>query len=251
LQISVGEHNAQAHVDLDVMEDPAPTQLLMAPNPLPPQHSGVTMGGDPVWNNALNGAGTVAFFVDQGSAIQIEGYACANHGISANHVFYDPGGGTAISNAYANCMTLAWRKGPSANIWQDVAGGLINTSGIMAPLQVRGLGAIRGAKQPQTGDRLSKYGWRTRLTSGLDLGIVGVELDHQNYPGVLFPVRRVSGLFANVGDSGSAILTADRKLVGMVIAGKGIENETYYMQAVPAGQTPPDPMLSNFTISGL
>jgi hypothetical protein len=116
---------------------------------------------------------------------------------------------------------------------------------------VRGLGTITGVRQPISGDRLSKYGWTTHLTSGLDLGTYMVELDPDNLPGQRFLVRRVSGRFADEGDSGAAILDRDRKLVGLVIAGKDVVDQTYYTQALPQGEMPVNANLSVFTVSGL
>jgi hypothetical protein len=78
-----------------------------------------------------------------------------------------------------------------------------------------------------------------------------VELDSVHFPGQRFLVRRVSGRFADEGDSGSAILDGARKLVGLVIAGKDVVDQTYYMQALPEGETAVNANLSVFTVSGL
>ena len=115
---------------------------------------------------------------------------------------------------------------------------------------IRGvLGGIKATKQPTTGIRVSKFGAATGLTSGRDGGIALKEVDHVSHPYEKFTVRVVQGPFSAKGDSGAAVLDADRNFVGIVFS--GITNETYYLHALPNGQAPPDQNLSKVTIVGL
>jgi hypothetical protein len=132
-------------------------------------------------------------------------------------------------------MTRDWHKEPSGSFTTDVAAGVIKANTDVKHLEVRGLGQIKGARQPSNGIRVSKYGAATGLTSGKDLGIIDRDINGQ-----VFKVRLVSGLFSDEGDSGAAVLDSDRFFVGMLFAGKsGVPDENYYMHALPDPATCP------------
>lgn len=249
LEIKLSNEKQQS-VSLDFREAEERAELFASAFPLPPQHSGPMMGGDPVWNNDGAYFGTITFAAGPGSPIVIEGYPCANESVSCNHVLY-VAGQTAISTRKdPNSMSLTWNiVPPSGPFWIDVAGATINSGIPFTALEVRGLGGIKAAKQPTTGIRVSKYGAATGLTSGRDGGIALKEVDHVGHPFEMFTVRMVQGPFSAKGDSGAAVLDADRNFVGVVFS--GMTNETYYLHALPNGQAPPDPNLSKVTIAGL
>lgn len=208
----------------------------------PWQYSGPLMGGDPLWNDASpNIVGTISFAVPQGSAMTLEGKACANQSITCNHVLENSGGSRSTSTTiYPASMTVDWTiQPPVGTRWPDLGGAELKAGTPYAPLEVRGLRKIKGVKQPSKGIRVSKYGRTTGLTSGRDLGWVQRVLTQTPTTPPLFWVRRVSGYFADVGDSGASVLDADRNLVGIVVSGQpGSVDETYYIQALPRGETP-------------
>ncbi len=239
-------------------QDETPAVLLAGPNPKPWQYSGPLMGGDPIWNDAASQWGTITFAVDAASAVEIEGYSCANQCLTCDHVLDIVGANTASTTRYPNSMALKWNiNPPSRNKWLDVAAAEMDAGVAFSPLEVRGLRHIKGVVQPRKGIRVSKYGAVTGLTSGRDLGWTKRQLSPTDPS--LYWVRRVGGYFARVGDSGAPVLDADRNLVGLVVSGKpGVPNETYYIQALPKGQTPlprvpPSaiPDLSCFVIDGI
>jgi hypothetical protein len=251
LEIKLSNEKQQS-VSLDFQEAEERAELFNGTFgfPLPLQHSGPMMGGDPIWNN--NGAyfGTITFAADMGSPIMIEGYSCANECVSCNHALYVAGQTTISTSKKKDSMSLTWNiVPPSGLFWIDVAGATINSGIPFTALEVRGLGGIKATKQPTTGIRVSKYGAATGLTSGRDGGIALKEVDHVSHPYEMFTVRMVQGPFSAKGDSGAAVLDADRNFVGIVFS--GITNETYYLHALPNGQAPPDQNLSKVTIAGL
>jgi hypothetical protein len=248
--------NSAFAVQLIAKDDLAYGQLFADASSSPvSQHSGPLMGGDPIWNDAVTQWGTISFAVSSTSSIKIENQPCANQSISCEHVLNQ--GSSLISTPnYPDAMTLTWSKrSPTASPWLDVAGATFSGSTPFTALTVRGLGAIQVARQPLDGIRVSKYGATSWLTSGKDLGLAWRAFDPQ-HPSQLYLIRRVSGYFSNEGDSGAAVLDADRNLVGMVIAGKllngqPVEDESYYMQVLPRGEVAPDPNLSVFVVEGL
>jgi hypothetical protein len=199
------------------------------------------MGGDPIWNDSSpNIVGTITFAVPQASPITIEGNACADQSITCQHAIGgNSGSGSTSTTRYPRSMMLQWKITPPAGTkWIDVASAKIRPGIPYSPLEVRGLRKIKGVKQPSRGIRVSKYGRTTGLTSGRDLGWALLQL---KTPTNLdeFWLRCVSGYFADVGDSGSPVLDADRNFVGIVVSGRpGELDQTYYMQALPKGQRP-------------
>jgi hypothetical protein len=238
-------------IKLTVEIDQVPSTLFLAFTP-PPQHAGPLMGGDPIWNNKGSWWGTIAFAALAGSKIKIEGYACDNQCISCNHVLYHAGGDVVSTPNYSNSMKLKWSHPPTGSTFVDLAGAELN-SGIPAiELNVRGLQKINGAVQPTDGIRVLKYGATTGLTTGKDLGAAYREVDSVGHAGEYFWIRTVSGDFAEKGDSGAAVLDANRNLVGIVVGGKeGTPDEKYYMPVLPMGETPVNPSLSYFVIESL
>jgi hypothetical protein len=222
-------------------QESKPAVLLFSSLPAPPwQYSGPLMGGDPLWNDASPDiAGTITFAVPQTSPITIEGNACSNQSITCHHVLGGSGGsGRTSTTRYPASMKLKWEiTPPTGTKWIDIASAEIKPGTPYSPLEIRGLRKIKGVKQPASGIRVSKYGRTTGLTSGRDLGWVLLQPTTTNPDS--FWLRCVSGYFADVGDSGAAVLDADRNLVGIVVSGRpGVVNETYYIQALPRGQRP-------------
>jgi hypothetical protein len=218
-----------------------PAVLLFSSLPAPPwQYSGPLMGGDPLWNDASpNFAGTITFAVPQASSITIEGNACSNQSVTCHHVLSNSSGSKRTSTTrYPGSMKLKWEiTPPTGTKWIDIASAEIKPGTPYSPLEVRGLRKIKGVKQPASGIRVSKYGRTTGLTSGRDLGWVLLQPTTTNRDS--FWLRCVSGYFADVGDSGAAVLDADRNLVGIVVSGRpGELDQTYYIQALPKGQRP-------------
>jgi hypothetical protein len=226
-------------LELQFVRNAKSARLLSGPTPPPWQYSGPLMGGDPIWNDKATAAGTITFAVGMGSPVEVAGYSCANQSITCCHVL-DFGGPDDVSTTrYPQSMKLRWvTSPPNGTKWIDLAGAVIQAGVAFSPLEVRGLRHIKGATQPQTGIRVSKYGHKTGLTSGRDLGWAMMELIEGD-PN-LYGVRVVSGYFATFGDSGAAVLDADRNFLGVVVSGVPDEiNETYYVPVVPRGEAPP------------
>jgi hypothetical protein len=224
---------------LDIERNAEPARLLLGPMPQPWQYSGPLMGGDAIWNDAARQWGTITFAAAAGSPIEIEGKSCANQSITCSHVLSFQGPDDVSTTLYSQSMKLGWATDPpNGTKWIDLAGADIKAGVPFSPLEVRGLRHIKGAKQPQVGIRVSKYGATTGLTSGRDLGWAMRQLrdgDPNQYG-----VRVVSGYFANVGDSGAPVLDADRNFLGLVVSGVPTEiDKTYYVPVLPRGQTPP------------
>lgn len=101
--------------------------------------------------------------------------------------------------------------------------------------------------------RVMKYGANSGLTVGRDKGLVWRALDNQN-PSALYLVRMVNGgsfvNFSGVGDSGAAVVDADRKLLGIILGGiPSNPIERWYLPVTPEGETPVDRDLSTFTLA--
>lgn len=226
--------------------------LFSGPVPKPWQYSGPLMGGDPIWNDVANQWGTITFAVDAGSALEVEGHSCANQSLTCSHVLNFGKAHTASTTRYPNSMKLSWITDPPNGIkWIDIAGADMQAGLPFSPMEVRGLRAIKGVKQPTPGIRVSKYGATTGLTSGRDLGWAERELDDKK-PGQSHWVRLVSGYFAAVGDSGAPVLDAKRNFLGLIVAGvPGEQDETYYIPVLPKGQAPQGPMPGSVAVGDL
>jgi hypothetical protein len=242
---------------LDIVRNAKPAKLLLGPMPQPWQYSGPMMGGDPIWNDVARQWGTITFAAVAGSPVEIEGKSCANQSITCSHVLHFQGPDDVSTTLYSQSMKLGWATAPpNGTKWIDLAGADIRAGVPFSSMEVRGLRHIKGVKQPQAGIRISKYGATTGLTSGRDLGWAMMQLrdgDNNKYG-----VRVVSGYFAKAGDSGAPVLDADRNFLGLIVSGVEDKiNETYYVPAVPNGQTPPTPASSGildpsyFHIGGL
>ncbi len=243
-QVSVKlKDNSEESVKLEVQKEVAAARFFLSCD-MPFQHSGPIMGGDPVYNNGAPCYGTITFSAPMGSPITLQGKLWANHCVSCNHVLYDASTDIISTPNKPNSMKLDWRKEPpSGGKFVDLAGALINSGVDVSHLEVRGLERVKSALQPADGIRVSKYGAKTGLTSGKDLGRAWRQVD-LNDPNTYY-IRRVSGLFSEEGDSGAAVLDANRNFVGMVLAGQpNVPNEKYYMHALPAGENPPDQYLT-------
>ncbi len=152
---------------------------------------------------------------------------------------YHASGKKISTPKYADSMELAWREAPSATHWVDVAGADIVAGTPVTHREIRGLEKIKAARQPTDGIRVSKYGATTGLTSGKDLGRAWRVID-ESVSMDKYYVRLVSGLFSERGDSGAAVLDAERNFVGMIIAGQpNVPGEKYYLHALPKDETPP------------
>jgi hypothetical protein len=239
------------NVKLRLVHDAVPATLFYSSPQFvrPLQYHGPMMGGDPIWNNWGGWWGTITFAAGS-NPIKIEGNVCAGQAVSCNHVVHVPGKDLLSTPNYHDSMTRAWNKVPTGPRWVDVAGANVN-SGNPSPLEVRGLGKIKAAVQPQPGIRISKYGATTGLTSGRDLDLAWRALDDA-HPTDTYLIRRASGYFAAKGDSGAPVVDASGNLVGMVVAGKsGVPDEVYYIQVHPHGEILADPLISAFEIEGL
>lgn len=240
-----------SEVKLDIVADERSPRLLSGPVPPPFQHSGPLMGGDPLWNNDATQWGTISFAVAQGSSIQIEGNACENRAITCNHVLDFPTTTTASTTRYPDSMYLKWNIVPPLDDkWLDLAGAEIGYGVPYKPLEVRGLGIITGVRRSRKGRRVSKYGATTGLTSGVDLGWAKKQLHFPDK--TKYWVKVISGYFAREGDSGAAVLDANRNLVGLVVSGiPGALDQTYILQASRTPGGPHTKDRSRFVISGL
>jgi hypothetical protein len=226
---------------LNYVEDSKPARLLAGPVPRPWQYSGPLMGGDPLWNDAADQWGTITFAADSRSTLEVEGYACANQSLTCSHVLNSGKTVSVSTTRYPNSMKVSWITDPPVNTkWIDLAGADMLTGVPFSPMEVRGLRAITGVRQPVPGIRVSKYGATTGLTSGRDLGWAEREV---NDNGKTYWVRLVSGYFALVGDSGAPVLDAERNFLGLVVSGiPGAVDETYYIPVLPDGEAPQGPI---------
>lgn len=251
IDVQLSDRSVQK-VELKIVHDTVPAELFYSSPQFvrPLQYNGPMMGGDPIWNNWGGWWGTITFAAGS-SAIKIEGNPCAGQAVSCNHVLHVPGKDLISTPNYHDSMTRAWNNVPTGPRWVDVAGANVHPVSPTSPLEVRGLGRIKSAVQPQPGIRLSKYGATTGLTSGRDLGLAWRAVDDTR-PMDIYLLRLASGYFAAKGDSGAPVVDESNNLVGMVVSGKpGVPDEVYYIQALPHGETLADPLISAFEIEGL
>jgi hypothetical protein len=224
-------------------------------NPRPYRHSGPIMGGDPIWHNEAGHWGTIAFAVASKSTIEIEDYAFAGKLLTASHVVNFKAGRKSVSvTDYANAMMRTWEKPPKndGQQWMDLAAVKIDDDLIdhvlVAPLEVRGLGVIQGVASAKPGIRVFKSGATTGVTAGTDLGPALRDLVEGDDIHKMHWVRVVSGDFADYGDSGAAVLDADRCIVGIIVSGQpGSIDETYYIAAAADDSAT---KMSTFKITG-
>ena len=109
---------------------------------------------------------------------------------------------------------------------------------------VRGLGPIKGLRQPTKhngGFRIFKYGAKTGLTAGVDLGWAR-NVPMSAYAGRRVSFRKTSTDFADVHDSGAAVLDEERNVIGIIVSGRvngsSRRNPSYYFPLVPLNDAP-------------
>ena len=234
------------------VEEGGPVKLF-APDqsrlPVPPR--GRITGGDAIWN-PNGGWGTMAFatskltFMDHQNARHVVNNAV----VSCNHIL------AMLDLALPSDQLVTFRK--QTDLWLDyywpvldnnfspvdVAIGRSTNLVAFAENEIRGLGTIRGVAAPVDGERVFKCGAATSITTARDDGIGAIRIPYYNDRTVL--LRKTTPDFADVGDSGSAVLNAGREIVGFVVAGRqtaaGIV--TYYLPAAPlAASQSADPLL--------
>lgn len=216
-------------VRLRVVPDEGEARLFMGPTVTNAirQFPGPVMGGDPVRNDAFTDYGTIAFGVDASAQTMVEGNACAGQILGCSHVFFDPGGDTLSTPLHPGGFQMKWQVGQASPHYADVAGATPTSSSIdIKPKWLRGLREITGVEFPPAGVRVSKYGQVSGLTSGRVMGPV-----QRTIGGKSVFVRFVKRRFAQYGDSGAAVVTGDRKLVGLIFAGNPTADESYFLQA--------------------
>lgn len=234
------------------IEEGAPVKLF-APDqsrlPVPPR--GKITGGDAIWN-PNGGWGTMAFatpkvtFMDHLNARHVVNNAV----VSCNHIL------AMLDLALPNDQIVTFRK--QTDLWLDyywpvldtmippvdVAVGQSTDLTAFAPNEVRGLGKITGVAATVNRERVFKCGAATSITTARDDGVGAIQVPYYNNRSVI--LRKTTRDFADVGDSGSAVLNAKRELVGFVVAGRqsaaGII--TYYLPTAPlAAPAGGDPLL--------
>jgi hypothetical protein len=225
------------------VEEGGPVKLF-APDqsrlPVPPR--GKITGGDAIWN-PNGGWGTMAFatptltFIDHQDAKHVVNNAV----VSCNHIL------AMLDFALPNDQLVTFRK--QTDLWLeyywpvldnnlppvDIAVGQSSDLAAFAENEVRGLGDIRGVAAPADRQRVFKCGAATSITTARDDGVGAIQISYYNGRTVI--LRKTTPDFADVGDSGSAVLNANRELVGFVVAGRqtaaGIV--TYYLPTAPLG----------------
>lgn len=240
---------ARVRLKTDIRVEDTQARLFAGLSP-PFTHSGPLMGGEGVWNDTASQWGTISFIVPTASGITVEGHPCAGMAVTCNHVLNVNGTKDASTVPHAQAMTMHWYiKPPVGQTWLDLAGADMRTAAFK-PLEVRGLGKITGVRRSRKGDRVSKYGATTGLTSALD---GGWGLRVLNSPSTaLYYVKVVAGRFGDVGDSGAPVMDADRNLVGIIVSGTiSGRRETYFIQASRTPSLANAKDLSRFVISGL
>jgi hypothetical protein len=226
------------------VEEGSPAQLFLfgqAHLPVPP--SGPTTGGDPIWHGD-NGWGTLALASPQITIVDHAGQQkiVANAMLGCNHIL------GLLDQAQPSDAIGLYRTPGSATLdyfWPvtdttvdpvDVALARFTATGKTVMRDVRGLGPVTGVAATVNRERLFKCGARTSITTAFDdmWGIVPVPA----YADRMVILRKTRPDFADVGDSGAAVLNRARQLVGIVVLGRHMPNGdyiTYYLPTVPLG----------------
>lgn len=235
-----------------------PPVKLFAPDqsrlPVPPR--GKITGGDAIWN-PRGGWGTMAFaaptvtFIDHQDATRVVNNAV----VSCNHIL------AMLDLAQPNDQLVTFRK--ETDLWLDyywpvldnsilpvdVAVGQSSDLSAFAASEVRGLGQIRGVAATVDRERVFKCGAATSITTARDDGLGAIQIPYYNNRTVI--LRKTTPDFANVGDSGSAVLNTRRELIGFVVAGRqtaaGIV--TYYLPTAPLNASPSADPLFRLSLS--
>ena len=244
-------------VELDLREGPPATLYAcpdgFTPAPIPDTPTGPLRGGDAIWpSNTLyddvSGTpctwGTIAFVarhirIRDGAIVRQFENAC----VSCSHILSRSESATVnepVSTLeYPNQLSLEWWRPIKQQAHLiDVAVASFPSSIPANYREVRGLGLISGVRQPFDGVSLVKFGARTGLSRGRDLGVAQVTFDYTQRAHF---IRVVSAGFSLIHDSGSAVLDADRNLVGLLVGGDG--TYTYYIPAAQMHENSIDPNL--------
>ncbi|MBL8906334.1 MAG: hypothetical protein JNM20_06635 [Rhizobiales bacterium] len=240
-------------IDFLVRIEEGPPAKLLAPDqsrlPVPPR--GRITGGDAIWN-PNGGWGTMAFatptltFVDHQDVRQVVNNAV----VSCNHIL------AMLDLAQLNDQIVTFRK--QVDLWLeyywpvqdaayspvDIAVGQSSNLTAFAQNEVRGLGQVRGVTAAVDRERVFKCGAATSITTARDDGVGAIRMPY--YKDRTVWLRKTTPDFADVGDSGSAVLNSNRELIGFVVAGRqtaaGIV--TYYLPTAPLNASPSaDPLL--------
>lgn len=234
------------------VEEGPPAHLFLfgqAHLPVPP--SGPTTGGDPIWHGD-NGWGTLALaspqitIVDQAGQQQI----VPNALLGCNHIMghvdqAQPGDAIGLYRTPGSAtLNWFWPVTDTTLDPVDVALAELSTTANTVMQEVRGLGPVTGVAPVVNRERLFKCGARTSITTAFDdmWGIVHVP-DYADRNVIL---RKTRPDFADVGDSGAAVLNRARELVGIVVLGRHMPNGdhiTYYLATVPVGTAGASPAL--------
>ena len=200
--------------------------------------TGRSMGGDAIWQASPGEHGTAAFFAH---SLVVSSAPHSNRNpapvfsdavLSCNHVLAGianapVGAGVSMVNR-PNQLTLAHK----ANAPLDAACAAVATAGDYLYSEIRALGQIAGVRRPHRHMRVYKYGARTGLTTGLIERVFLATIGGQ-----YIKVFEVANRFACVHDSGAAVVSDRRELVGLVFRGSGIacdlDTVTYVMAAAP------------------
>lgn len=201
----------------------------VAANPAP---STKMQGGHPIWHSSTSADwGTVAFTAKK---IRVEDRAghvieSNNAALTCNHVIAledTAAPGDVVQNDVKSGALYDFLKITSAGgapPMVDVALAQFRASDVTRQAKVEDIGLLAGVSE-LPGLRTSyakavikKYGWRSKLTVGLDLG--WVTLNYGAYDRQ-YVVRMASSGFACCHDSGSAIIDAGNSVVGILIAGE-------------------------------
>lgn len=177
------------------------------------------MGGDRCQNVNSNGYGTVSFYA--GSAVYKQQGSCNVNMrtspvlISNNHVIArsDAGqlGEEIMASGVGVIATLDAVLPLRCN--GDLAFAKVSDWSRVQPCRVRGIGGILAqVRKPVLGEDIRKYGARTGLTGGIveAQGNINVTNGHW-YRGVY----RTSRGFGCPGDSGSLVVSNDRRILGL------------------------------------
>lgn len=240
-------------VEVEVkVEDSPPFQFFLSGQahlPVPPQ--GNIYGGDPVWH-PLNGWGTLALSSPQVTIIDHTNTSrtVPNAVLSCNHILAlidRANSGDRLSNFRSRAICELNYFWPITNVAIDpidLAIGRSQNLGDYQPREVRGLGQITGVSAPSNNERVFKSGARTSITTALDDGVGSLFVSYYANRSVF--LRKTTANFADVGDSGAAVLNENRRLVGFVVGGlpTSAGMVTYYLPTRPLGDPAPVTSLS-------
>ncbi len=253
-----------APVDLDVFRRTKRTaEQAEVPSSIPHAPSSILHGGDAVKNDQAGGWGdkdwwgTLAFAAQEltiekevaQNAFEWRTYQDAL--LSCNHVLARLDAG--VPNVDTISSAQSGRHGVLADFLPvtdqsirpvDVAIARLNHGQAAEFGVIRGLGPITGIRQPTDhngGFRIFKYGAKTGLTAGVDVGWKR-NLYMTAYGSRTVSLRKTSTDFADVHDSGAAVLDEHRNVIGIIVSGRingnSRKNPSYYFPLVPLDEAP-------------